>query len=188
VKYFAYGSNMLEARLTHPSRVPSAICIGVGVLLGFKIHFHKIGMDGSAKCNAFATGNKNDSVYGVVFDIAEKDVAVLDEKEDIERGGYSRRKVNVIMQKDSNQYVVNCYFANSEFIDNTLHPFDWYKALVIAGARDHDLPDDYISLLEAYPSIKDRDHFRVMKAKDILGPLYEQYTGNRLTRGSSGRS
>lgn len=188
MKYFAYGSNMLEARLKQPSRVPSAICIGVGVLRGFKIRFHKIGMDGSGKCNACATGNKDDSVYGVVFDIAEKDVTVLDKEEDIERGGYSRRKVNVKMQNDSSQCIVDCYFANSKFIDNTLHPYEWYKALVIAGAREHDLPDDYISQLEELPVIKDKDHLRVMKAKYILGPLYEEYTENRLTKGFRRRS
>lgn len=165
---------MLEARLKHPSRAPSAICIGVGLLLGYKIKFHKIGMDGSAKCNAFATGNKNDFVYGVVFDVSEKDLAVLDEEEDIERGGYYRRKVNVIMQKDSKQYLVECYFANSEFIDNTLYPFEWYKELVIAGAREHDLPDDYISMLDVCPGTKDNDHYRVMKVKKILGQSYGQ--------------
>ena len=58
MKYFAYGSNMLEARLKHSSRAPSAIYIVVGELLVFQLHFHYIGMDGSAKCNAFETGKK----------------------------------------------------------------------------------------------------------------------------------
>jgi len=168
VKYFAYGSNMLEARLKHPSRVPSATCVGVGVLVGFKLRFHKIGKDGSGKCNALETGDDEDSVYGVVFDVAEKDRPVLDGVEDLERGGYSRRRVDLIMEADASRCLAECYLANPEFIDDTLHPFGWYKALVIAGAREHDLPEDHIRLLEAFPSVGDGDRLRVMEAKRIL--------------------
>ncbi len=175
MKYLAYGSNMFEARVKHNTRAPSALCLGVAILSGCQMRFHKIGMDGSAKCNAFTTGNMDDSVYGVVFDIAEKDIAVLDEEEDIRRGGYSRQQVNVIMLKDSAKCVVECYLAGLGFIDATLRPFDWYKALVVAGAQEHKLPHDYVRYLDACPSIRDSNQTRSGKAKDILGPLYEQY-------------
>ncbi len=169
MKYFAYGSNMLEARVKHQARAPSAVFTGVAVLSGCQMRFHKIGMDGSAKCNALPTGNKDHFVYGVVFDISENDIASLDEEEDLRRGGYSREQVDVIMLQDSARCIVECYFAGSDFIDATLRPFDWYKALVVAGAQEHRLPYDYIRFLQACPSIQDSNQMRSRKAGDILG-------------------
>jgi len=33
-------------------------------------------------------------------------------------------------------------------IDNTLHPFDWYKFHVLHGAKEHLLPDQYIQQIQ----------------------------------------
>lgn len=169
MKYFAYGSNMLEARLKHPSRAPAASCIGLGMLGGYRIRFHKVGKDGSGKCNALTTGNMEDAVYGVVFDVADGDKTALDEEEDIQRGGYSRRQVNIMMLNDSREVLVECYFANPKFIDDNRLPFDWYKALVIAGAVEHKLPEEYVRLLRECLTIEDRDQERSKKALDLLG-------------------
>ena len=180
MKYFAYGSNMFEARVKHKTRAPSAVCVGVAILSGCQMRFHKIGMDGSAKCNALVTGNMDDSVYGVVFDISEQDIAVLDEEEDVRRGGYSRKQVNVTMLEDSAECIVECYHAGSDFIDARLRPFDWYNAFVVAGAQEHRLPYDYIGFLAACPSIQDSNKWRSRKAEDILGPSYRQYLESRV--------
>src|SRR5207248_632051 len=71
VKYFAYGSNMLTKRLRE--RVPSARFSAVTPLSKHVLRFHKLseGKAGSqsGKCNAYFTGNEQDVVYGVVFDI-----------------------------------------------------------------------------------------------------------------------
>ncbi|HEX9654104.1 MAG TPA: gamma-glutamylcyclotransferase family protein [bacterium] len=175
MKYFAYGSNMLEARLKHSSRAPSASCIGAGMLRGYRIRFHKIGKDGSGKCNAQATDNLDDVVYGVVYHIADRDTSVLDEKEDVPRGGYSRKQVDIVMLDDYSESPVDCYFANPKFIDDNLLPFEWYKALVIAGALEHDLPEEYVRLLREYPSIEDSDRERSQNALHLLGPWYTRF-------------
>ncbi len=187
MKYFAYGSNMLEARLRHPSRAPSASCIGAAMLGGYRIRFHKVGKDGSAKCNALTTGNLDDAVYGVVFHVADRDTTALDKEEDVKEGGYSRRQVNIVMLNDSREGLVECYFSNPKFIDDNCLPFDWYKALVIAGALEHDLPEEYVRLLRECPSIEDGDQERSDKAMGLLGPWHTQFLSGRLTKGSSGR-
>jgi gamma-glutamylcyclotransferase len=46
---FAYGSNMLSARLRE--RVPSARPAGTACLPGFSLRWHKVSVDGSGKCN-----------------------------------------------------------------------------------------------------------------------------------------
>ena len=51
--YFAYGSNMLTARLRE--RMPSCKPLGIAKLPGHALRFHKRSKDQSGKCNAFAT-------------------------------------------------------------------------------------------------------------------------------------
>jgi hypothetical protein len=33
--------------------------------------------------------------------------------------------------------------------------FDWYRGLILEGAREHGLPEDYLSVLEALPTRPD---------------------------------
>jgi gamma-glutamylcyclotransferase len=181
MKYFAYGSNMLEVRFKHRSRAPSASCIGVGMLRGYQIRFHKMGKDGSAKCNALKTENLGDTVYGVVFHVADREMLLLDKEEDIGRGGYSRSKVNIEMVNGSREPLVACYFANPKFIDDSLHPFEWYKALVVAGAQEHNLPEEYVQVLREHPDIYDTDKGRTEKALDLLCPRYRHLLPSLLT-------
>ena len=69
--YFAYGSNLSSLRLQQ--RVPSARLVTTGRLLQHALLFHKIGRDGSAKCNAFYTGLEADTLYGALYRIEPKD-------------------------------------------------------------------------------------------------------------------
>ena len=72
------------------------------------------------------------------------------------------------------------------FIEDNCLPFEWYKALVIAGALEHKLPEEYVRLLREYPSIEDSDQERSDKAIGLLGPWYTQFLSGRLTKGFSG--
>ena len=85
-KYFAYGSNMWTPRLRE--RVPSAEPMGIASVAGYRLRFHKRSIDGSAKCNAFYTGNNANVVWGVVFDILQAEKANLDRAEGLSPKGY----------------------------------------------------------------------------------------------------
>ena len=78
MKYFAYGSNMSLLRLRE--RVPSAERLGVFKLEQHVLRFHKIGIDGSGKCDAFLTEDPNASVIGALFEI-DKEAGIKDAKE-----------------------------------------------------------------------------------------------------------
>ena len=66
IVYFAYGSNMLTARLRE--RTPSATPIGIGRLTGHVLSWDKRSRaDGSGKCDAEATGHERDVIWGVLF-------------------------------------------------------------------------------------------------------------------------
>jgi gamma-glutamylcyclotransferase (GGCT)/AIG2-like uncharacterized protein YtfP len=91
MKYFAYGSNMLLACLRR--RVPGAQLISSSwILRGYKLAFHKAGRDGSAKCDVVSTGHPFDEVMGVLFEIEEADLTVLDR---YEGNGYRRGYVRI---------------------------------------------------------------------------------------------
>jgi hypothetical protein len=119
VRYFAYGSNMLTARLRE--RVPSAAAID------------------------------------------PEDKPALDKAEGV-GAGYLEKTVNVLTEAGLVTAVTYC--ANDK--DTTLRPYHWYKALVIAGAREHGLPASYRSGLELVVTVSDTDTARASRHKDLL--------------------
>ena len=78
LRYFAYGSNLSTPRLR--GRVPSACKLGVATLAAHRLVFHKLGRDGSAKCDALYTGRQEDIVRGVVFEMPLRDRAKSEAK------------------------------------------------------------------------------------------------------------
>ncbi len=92
VRYFAYGSNMLTARLRE--RVPSATAIGIGQLLGHALRWDKRSwQDGSGKCDAEATSRNDDVVWGVLFELDPEDKPALDKAEGV-GAGYLEKMVS----------------------------------------------------------------------------------------------
>ena len=159
VRYFAYSSNMLTDRLRE--RVPSATAIGIGQLLGHALRWDKrSGRDGSGKCDAEATGRQDDVVWGVVFELDPEDKPALDKAEGL-GAGYTEKTVNVLTETGLLSAVM--YYATDK--DASLRPYHWYKALVIAGAREHGLPPSYRSRLELVVTVSDPNPTRASTHK-----------------------
>ena len=154
VRYFAYGSNMLTARLRE--RVPFATPIGIGQLEGHALRWDKRSWrDGSGKCDAEFTGKRSDVVWGVVFEIDPEEKLALDQAEGL-GNGYMEKAVNILTEAGPITAVT--YLATDK--DASLRPYHWYKALVIAGAREHGLPSSYRTLLELVITVSDPDPTR----------------------------
>ena len=146
--YFAYGSNMPTERFR--DRVPSCKFITVAVLKSHILRFHKRSRkDGSGKCNAYYTGTESDEVIGVVFDIEPTERAALDIVEGLGRGYHEK---TVCVETTDGVIRAFMYEADNTAIDDALKPFTWYKKLVVQGAREHGLPEDYIQQIEAVPA------------------------------------
>jgi len=169
--YFAYGSNMLEQRLRHAARAPSAVFLGVGAVRGYRLVFHKAGMDGSGKCALDDTHDHSDVVYGVLFEIDDAQWTRLDAAEGVKGGGYSRETIAVELVGCGTQVQAQTYVANRQFVDASQVPFDWYKALVVAGALEHGLPDAYVRVLQDVATIRDPNDERREAALAALGDL-----------------
>jgi hypothetical protein len=164
VVYFAYGFNMSTARLRE--RMPSCKPLGLATLPGHALRFHKRSVDGSGKCNALATED-GESVIGVLFSFDPAARAALDKAEGV-GSGYEHASVTVINEKGRRRKVLT-YLAMPDYIDESLRPYGWYKEFVLAGAREHGLPPDYVAQhIESVEEIDDADNAREMRHRATL--------------------
>ena len=163
MRYFAYGSNLLLARLRE--RTPSARRIERGKLSAHRLCWHKRGaLDGSGKCDAFLTGDAADMVWGALFEIADMERARLDTAEGLGRG---YRDTQVRIETAHGMLTAFTYVATPDAVDATLVPFDWYRDLVVAGARESGLPDPYVTALASVTAICDPDSVRANRHRRL---------------------
>lgn len=134
--YFAYGSNMASDRLGQ--RVPSARALGPARLTGFEWRCDKRSADGSAKANLARTDGAE--TWGVLYEIADAEFAALDRLE----GGYERIEVAVEHAAETRKAFT---YLSTRLADGE-PPADWYLGLILAGAREHGLPEAWIAWLE----------------------------------------
>ena len=150
-------------------RVPSARYITIATLIEHELRFHKEGIDGSAKCDAFFTGDENHQIVGVVFEIAESEKPDLDIKEDLGRG-YDEKIVSLVTHSGE-RIEATTYFAIK--IDKTMKPYHWYKHHVITGAEEFGLPEEYIEVIRNIESITDTQADRYEREQTIYADLEE---------------
>ncbi|MFQ5769441.1 MAG: gamma-glutamylcyclotransferase [bacterium] len=148
--YFAYGSNMSIKRLTKDNRIPSAVVKTAGFITGHILKFNKVSTDKSGKGHIEDTGNQDDSVHGVVYEIDEREKGNLHEAEGLGKG-YNEKTVTVSTSEGEIRAVT--YYATK--IDDSLKPYTWYMNHVITGAKENNLPEDYITKLEQVDAIED---------------------------------
>lgn len=158
LRYIAYGSNLLPARLA--ARIPIVAVHGTVALPDYALDFTKRGGDGSGKCHLEPRPGAH--AWGVVYEIAVAHRATLDGIEGFGKG-YDEAWLNLPRHG-------RCFFyaANPDYVDPSLVPFDWYKAFVVEGARAHGLPADYLAALEAVTALRDPDEARRRTNIEIL--------------------
>lgn len=154
--YFAYGSNLLGARLK--ARTPSARPAGRAILPRFELRWHKIGADATGKCDVVFTDKPGDSVHGVAWLIRCAELGRLDRVEELGSGYYA---CNVPILMRGRRRLARTYRAIP--VNPELKPLDWYKRFVVLGAREHRLPEQYIARLARTAAMTDRDQSRRMR-------------------------
>jgi len=150
IKMFSYGSNMSLQRLR--KRVPSAVQLSIGYVEGYSLKCFKKSKDGSGKASIIPTNNKEDKVWGVIFMLEEKDKPNLDKAEGLGYG-YNEIKVDVVSFDATTQCQV--YIADNDYLNETLVPYNWYKSYIVNGAKQYNLPSEYIETLESIKSVQD---------------------------------
>jgi cation transport regulator ChaC len=131
--YFAYGSNMSRALMRR--HCPTAKEIGTAVVEG---HRFVITADGFASIERHPGG----VVHGVLWRLTPRDFAALNIYEGVGTGLYHCRRLTVRHARQ--QYNVLVYIARPR---GPGKPRPGYLELVIAAARDWNLPQPYLSEL-----------------------------------------
>ena len=170
--YFAYGSNMLTKRLK--KRCPGAVPTKRAYADDWAIEFSKPSKDCSGKATLRRkTGSRTP---GMLFKIPEAEVCRLDKYEGVGKG-YERCDTFSVRLADDGEIVqVTTYLATR--IKPDCKPYDWYLALVIAGALDHKLDKDHQAMLRhvAYKPDPCCDRPERIQAKKVLAKAgYRDY-------------
>ncbi|XP_074051680.1 gamma-glutamylcyclotransferase [Macrotis lagotis] len=143
--YYAYGSNLLGARLR--LRSPSARFHCVARLQDFKLDFGNYqGMTSSTWHGGIATivQSPGDEVWGVVWNVHVENRSSLDEQEGVEDGTYIPIEVDVYNQEGK---ALTCRsYQMRDYVPAP--PSPQYKKVICKGAKQNDLPSDYQKKLE----------------------------------------
>jgi len=141
---FAYGSNMDQAQMQE--RCPkSNLSAFVAEARGWKLCFPR-----ESKKRMGGVGSvvraENSSVWGVVFEVSDRDLIGLDRFEGVGIKAYRREMIEL---RDPNGHPMNAwtYFANAEGNGECV-PHRDYIDLYIRGAEHFALPEDYVRTLK----------------------------------------
>lgn len=159
---FAYGSNMPTARLLE--RCPSAEPIGVAELKGFELRWHKRSKDGSGKCDIVSSSSPEARVLGVLYQVSADEQPALARAEG---KGYAEIEVEVVHAHS----LLKAKAYQATDLQEDLVPYTWYRALVVAGAREHGLPASYIAELEVVSAKEDPDRNRHEKNMRLISEV-----------------
>ena len=140
MKYFAYGSNMNE---THTSRrCLDSVMLGVGILNGWEFFVNSRGV-------ASIVMDDNSKVYGVLYEISEKDLKQLDLYEGYPRI-YSRIEEKIVYKDNETTAWV---YADNNYL-NEGEPRIGYLEDILDSAEYFKFPEQYIKHLKKYGTTK----------------------------------
>ena len=147
--YFAYGSNMDWKQMKE--RCPSARFVGIATLKDHIVAYTR--KSEKRGCGvADIVPSKGHDVWGVVYQIDERDVGKLDRCENYapgrEKNGYLREERHIFENGDRKMpLLVSTYVAIKE--DNPPPPNAAYVDQLVNGAKFWHLPHDYVRELKA---------------------------------------
>ena len=139
--YFSYASNMDEAQMA--DRCPDARPVDGAMLPDYGIVITSQGY-------ANVVESPGDVVFGLLWTISPADEESLDRYEGVRPGLY--RKVEIGVTPIGGKAVRALIYLATE--RTTGSPRPGYLELVVAAARRHRLPEDYIRRLEAWQSAR----------------------------------
>jgi gamma-glutamylcyclotransferase (GGCT)/AIG2-like uncharacterized protein YtfP len=146
--HFAYGSNMSRALMG--ARCPGAEALGTATLAGWRFVINPEGFGSIAP-------RQGSLVHGVLWRLTARDLAAINAYESVDTGLYIRRRLPV--RCGERQTTALVYITRRQG-EGTPRP--GYIALVVAAAREWELPDAYVRTLARWaPS-----GFRGIRAPD----------------------
>ncbi len=147
--YFAYGSNMQTATFRGRRGIEFRAAVA-GYARGWRIVFDKPPIVPMREAYANIVRDPNAAVWGVVYEISDDDLAHVELTEGVLIGNYERAEIEVLCPPRSQCRVA--FTLTSDRADPTLLPSQRYLGLLIDGASEHGLPQQYVELLRAVPT------------------------------------
>jgi hypothetical protein len=147
-------------------RCEFACLSGVASVTGYRLAFCKKSKDGSGKATLIA--DLAGQAFGAIFDIVAKDAAKLDQIEGRGKGYERIEELTALSYPDGKPIAVTTNIADDGFRDSALQPYDWYLDLVLKGAEQHHLPDEYVERLRAIPALTDPDPNRRTRLEALV--------------------
>ena len=144
---------MLLERLRAENRCPSARVIGPAIAQDYELCFAKRSKDGSGK--ATLSPQPGGTAYGVMFAIDDSERDRLKKTEGAGIGYHNVDNFPVFDVQEATIRNAMSFFAAPAFFGRNLQPFDWYHALVLAGAKQNALPDDHLQIIRNVAPIAD---------------------------------
>ncbi len=145
VWYFAYGSNLHDT-IFRGRRGMVARATLRGRLDGFELRFNlPVGPGERGVANLEPAAER--CVWGALYLLTAADCERLDRSEGVPFGAYRRVTVEV-RQEDGEHCTAFTYCSASTRTDRK--PSARYLRLVVEGARQHGLPDEYVRWLERF--------------------------------------
>ena len=176
VHYLTYGSNLHPARLE--ARLGPVKCLGKVALPGWRLCFDKRGSDGSAKANLRAAPGSQHQAWGAFFELDRSQYIALDQFEGAGRG-YESFWLDLTL--DGREQAALTYLSPSHWNATGARPYDWYRDLVLAGARYHGFPEAYCAAVAGVLVVRDPDRKRARRQQALLGSMavWEEARGKR---------
>jgi len=144
--YFAYGSN-LDPRTFLGRRSMRPLATRCGLLRDFELCFDlPVGAGERGVANVRPRAGAH--VWGVAYRLAPAEFDRLDRTEGVHRGAYSRRAVELALPDGGELRAFTYCSAHSQ---PHRKPSRRYLGLLLAGARHHGLPPEWIEQLRAWP-------------------------------------
>ncbi len=144
--YFGYGSNMdprtfLGRRRMRPHETRIAL------LDAWELRFDlPVGPGERAVANVVPAPGRE--VWGVAYRIDSEEAMRLDRTEGVHMGAYLRRPVSLGVEGEDAQLEAFTYHSTRSIPNRK--PSRRYMGLLLAGARHHGLPEDYVTYLRSF--------------------------------------
>jgi gamma-glutamylcyclotransferase (GGCT)/AIG2-like uncharacterized protein YtfP len=138
--YFAYGSNLHLRQFAR--RCPGASAVGRARLPAHRLSFTRYSTKRKGGV-ADIVPEEGATVWGALYEVEEHHLASLDEYEGVPRS--YRRETIVVLDDAETEREAWVYIANQT---GAFAPSRQYLGIIVSGARDHGLPEEYIAALE----------------------------------------
>jgi cation transport regulator ChaC len=145
VWYFGYGSNV-DPRTFLGRRRMRPLETAAARLSGWRLVFD-LGVGPGERAVANVRREPDEHIWGVAYRLDSEAAVRLDRSEGVHRGFYQRQPVELGLRDDRS---IEAYTLRSDHGKPGRKPSRRYLGLLLAGARHHALPEDWIAWLRAH--------------------------------------